>query len=81
MNREDVMKKLNEIFCRNFDDDSIVLTDETNAEDIEDWDSLEQINLVVAIENEFQMMFDIKEINELANVGEMVDLILRKENE
>ena len=81
MNREDVMKRINEIFCQNFDDDSIVLTDETNAEDIEDWDSLEQINLVVAIENEFQMMFDIKEINELANVGEMVDLILRKENE
>lgn len=79
MTREYVMKTLNEIFCKNFDDDSIVLNDETNANDIEDWDSLEQINLVVAIENEFQMMFDINEISQLANVGEMADLILSKD--
>ncbi len=79
MTREYVMKTLNEIFCKNFDDDSIVLSDETNANDIEDWDSLEQINLVVAIENEFQMMFDINEISQLANVGEMADLILSKD--
>ena len=78
MTREDVMKKLNEIFCNVFDDDSLVLNDETNAEDIEDWDSLEQINLIVAIENEFQMMFDINDINNLANVGEMADLIMSK---
>ena len=49
MTREEVMKKLNEIFCNVFDDETIVLKDETNAEDIEDWDSLEQINLIVAI--------------------------------
>ena len=78
MNREDVMKKLNEIFCTVFDDDSIVLADETNAEDIEDWDSLEQINLIVAIENEFEMMFDMSEVSDLANVGEMADLIMSK---
>ena len=79
MSREDVMKTLNEIFCNVFDDDTIVLNDSTNAEDIEDWDSLEQINLIVAIENEFQMMFDINEINNLANVGEMADLIMSKQ--
>ena len=79
MSREDVMKTLNEIFCNVFDDDTIVLSDSTNAEDIEDWDSLEQINLIVAIENEFQMMFDINEINNLANVGEMADLIMSKQ--
>ena len=79
MSREDVMKTLNEIFCNVFDDDMIVLNDSTNAEDIEDWDSLEQINLIVAIENEFQMMFDINEINNLANVGEMADLIMSKQ--
>lgn len=78
MNREDVMKRLNDIFCTVFDDDSIVLTDETNAEDIEDWDSLEQINLIVAIENEFEMMFDMSEVSDLANVGEMADLIMSK---
>ena len=83
MTREEVMKKLNEIFCNVFDDESIVLKDETNANDIEDWDSLEQINLIVAIENEFEMMFDMAEVSDLANVGEMADLIMRKfkENE
>ena len=71
MTREEVMKTLNEIFCNVFDDDTIVLTDKTNANDIEDWDSLEQINLIVNIENEFGMMFDMAEVSDLANVGEM----------
>ncbi|MBQ6334437.1 MAG: acyl carrier protein [Erysipelotrichaceae bacterium] len=78
MNREEVMKTLNEIFCNVFDDDSIVLTDETNSSDIDDWDSLEQINLIVNIENEFEMVFDMAEVSDLANVGEMADLIMRK---
>ena len=82
MDREYVYEKMNEIFRKVFDDEDIVLEDDTDSDDIEDWDSLEQINLVVAIENEFQMMFDMHEISKLANVGEMVDLILAKqENE
>ncbi len=72
---------MNEIFRTVFDDEDITLHDETNAEDIEDWDSLEQINLIVAIENEFGMMFDMSEVADLANVGEMVDLILSKDKE
>jgi len=78
MSREEVMKTLNEIFCNVFDDDSIVLRDETNSSDIDDWDSLEQINLIVNIENEFRMMFDMAEVADLANVGEMADLIMSK---
>ena len=81
MTREEVMKTLNEIFCDVFDDDSIVLTDETNSSDIDDWDSLEQINLIVNIENEFGMVFDMAEVSDLANVGEMADLIMRKAQE
>ncbi len=81
MTREEVMKTLNEIFCDVFDDDSIVLTDETNSSDIDDWDSLEQINLIVNIENEFGMVFDMAEVSDLANVGEMADLIMRKAEE
>ena len=81
MTREYVYEKMNEIFRNVFDDDSIVLDDETSADDIEDWDSLEQINLVVSIENEFEMMFDMNEIANLANVGEMVDLILSKDKD
>jgi acyl carrier protein len=80
MTREYVYQQMNRIFRNVFDDESIELQDETNAEDIEDWDSLEQINLIVAIENEFEMMFDMAEIADLANVGEMVDLILKKDS-
>lgn len=79
MTREEVMTRLNEIFCNVFDDDNLVINDSTNAEDIEDWDSLEQINLIVSIENEFGMMFEISEVSDLANVGEMADLIMSKQ--
>lgn len=78
MSREEVFEKLNEIFRNNFDDDSINLTDETSSADIEDWDSLEQINLVVVIQDKFGIHFNIDEVNSMKNVGEMVDYILRK---
>ena len=78
MTREQVFEKLNRIFRDNFDDETIVLSDETSADDIEDWDSLEQINLVVAIQDEFGLKFNIQEVNAMNNVGEMVDDILGK---
>lgn len=78
MSREEVFEKMNAIFRDNFDDEEIVLTDETSAQDIEDWDSLEQINLIVAIQNEFGIKFNIDEVNAMKNVGEMVSSILSK---
>ena len=78
MTREEVFEKLNDIFRNNFDDDSIELNDETSSADIEDWDSLEQINLVVAIQETFHVKFNIGEVNAMKNVGEMVDFILEK---
>ena len=78
MTREEVYAKLNEVFRDVFDDEDIVLSDETTAADIEDWDSLEHINLVVAMEKRFNMKFNIKEVGKLQNVGEMADLILSK---
>ncbi len=77
MNAEQVLAKFEEIFQDNFDDDSIVLTRETTAEDIEDWDSLEQINLLTAIGREFGIKFTIDDVSGLANVGDMVDLVIR----
>ena len=59
MKREDVYQKLNEIFRSVFDDDSIILNDNMTSDDIEDWDSLENINLVVAIEKDFKIHFEI----------------------
>lgn len=78
MTREEVMSKVQDIFRDVFDDDSLIIVDSTNSEDIEDWDSLEHISLVVSMEKEFDMKFDIKEVGKLANVGEMVDLIVSK---
>ena len=78
MTREEVFEKLNTVFRDNFDDDGINLTDGTSAEDIEDWDSLEQINLVVAIQDAFGIKFNIDEVNAMKNVGEMADAILAK---
>lgn len=78
MNRNDVMKELNEIFIDNFDDDSIVLSDSTTAADIEYWDSLEQINLILACEKKWQIKFELDEIAKMKNVGEMVDMIFKK---
>ena len=78
MTREQVLKELNEIFIANFDDDEIVLNDETTSADIEYWDSFEQINIILACEKKWNLKFDIEEINKMKNVGEMVDLIYRK---
>ena len=77
MNKESVMEILNRIFRDNFDDESIYLSESTTAMDIEDWDSLEQINLIVAIEKEFNIKFDIDETSFL-NVGEMIETIIKK---
>ncbi len=78
MTREELFEEINEIFRDVFDDDTLVITDSTNSEDIEDWDSLEHINLVVAMEKRFNMKFNIKEVGQLQNVGEMADLILKR---
>ena len=55
-----------------------MIVDETNAEDIEDWDSLAHVELVMSMEKEFNMKFNIKEVGKLKNVGEMADLILSR---
>ena len=78
MTRDEIMEKVQTIFRDVFDDDTLIITDSTNSSDIEDWDSLEHITLVVSMEKEFSLSFDLKEVNKLANVGEMVDLIASK---
>ena len=78
MSREEIMEKVNEIFRDVFDDESLVITDSTNSDDIEDWDSLEHISLIISMEKEFDLKFDIREVNKLENVGQMVDMIREK---
>ena len=76
MSREEVFERVTDIFRDVFDDDELDISDSTNSEDIEDWDSLEHIQLIVGMEKEFKVKFDIKTVNSLENVGQMVDLIL-----
>ena len=75
MNRAEIKNRLTEIFQDVFDDDDITLTDNTCADDIEDWDSLEHINLISAVESTFKMMFEMKEVSTMKNLGEMVSII------
>ncbi len=75
MSREEVMERLNEVFVDLFDDENIKINDNTTANDIDDWDSLEHINLIVAIEQEFNIKFNMNEVTSMKNVGEMVDII------
>lgn len=74
----DILKRLEVIFRDIFDDENIVLTNETTANDIEDWDSLAQINLIVAIRREFKINFDLEEVSKYKNVGDMVKAIKEK---
>lgn len=76
MKRQDVMRKVQDIFREIFDDDELVISEDTTANDIEDWDSFEHINLVIAMEKEFSVKFPMKKVVVLNNVGEMIDLIL-----
>ena len=76
----DILKRLEVIFRDIFDDENIVLTNETTANDIEDWDSLAQINLIVAIRREFKINFDLEEVSKYKNVGEIVKAIENKLN-
>ncbi len=78
MNKQEIKKRLNAIFCDIFDDDNIVLEDNTTADDIEDWDSLEQINILTSAEKEFGIRFSVGEIENLPDVGAMIDLIYSK---
>lgn len=76
MTREEVYRRLNEIFRDVLDDDSIELNDQTTADDVDGWDSFEHINLVVAVEEEFSFKIPMGKVVTMKNVGEMVDLIL-----
>lgn len=76
MTREEVYETLNGVFQDVFDDESIEVNEDTTSDDIEDWDSLEHINLIAAVEQEFGVKFNMGQVVSMKNVGEMVDIIL-----
>ena len=75
MNEAELFTRLNRVFRKVFDDPSITVNRATTAKDIEDWDSLEHITLIGAVEREFKMRFTMKEVSSMKNVGEMADII------
>lgn len=76
MSREEVYEKLNEVFRDVFDDESIVLNDNIRSDDIEDWDSLTNIGLLVSLESAFEIKFTLDEVQRMSNVGELADIIM-----
>ncbi len=76
MTREEANLRLNKVFQDVFDDDSISVNDNTTAEDFEDWDSFEHVNLIVGIEDEFSFKIPADKVLSMQNVGEMIDIIL-----
>ena len=78
MTREEVYERLNAVFADVFDDEELTVKDETTAADVDGWDSLMHITLIDAVEEEFDISFDMKTIVKLKNVGEMVNVILEE---
>ncbi|MFP3591693.1 acyl carrier protein [Chryseobacterium sp. SIMBA_038] len=78
MDRNEILVKLTEVFREELDNEEIVLNAETTAEDVEEWDSLSHIQLIVAVEKAFKIRFTSSEIQSWNNVGEMADSIASK---
>ena len=78
MEKTEILTKVQDIFRDLLDNESIVLSSETTADDVDGWDSLVHIQLIVAIEKYFKIKFTSREILTWKNVGEMIDCISLK---
>lgn len=78
MDRNEILKQVNIVFVDVLDDEELVLKETTQAPDVEGWDSLAHIQLVVAIEKHLKIRFTSKEIQSWKNVGEMINTIQEK---
>lgn len=78
MSKEEILTKINDILKDIFDDETLVITYDTTANDIPDWDSLNHINIISSIESEFGVDFSMEEVINFKNVGDIVCKILEK---
>jgi acyl carrier protein len=78
MEKNEIVSRLTPIFRDVFNDDSLVVTEGMTAADVPTWDSLSNINMVIAVEKSFGVKFSIKDVRSLKNVGELLELIKRK---
>jgi len=74
----ELLQRLNEIFREVFDDEDIDITPEMTANDVDGWDSLSHVNLIVAIESKFKITFSQKELLTFKNVGDLLNSIRGK---
>ncbi len=74
----ELLGKLNEIFCEVFDDDDIKIAPEMTSNDVDGWDSLSHVNLIVTIETKFNIRFSHKELLTFKNVGDLLNSIRSK---
>ena len=77
MNIGQVLNKLQEILRKVFDDENLIITDDTNYEDIEEWDSYEQMNIVAEIEKNFNVKFTIDDIMGCTCISDIVEKIIQ----
>ena len=75
---DNIYERLTQVFRDFFDDDSIVIDEDTTADDIDDWDSLSHITLMSAVEEEFGVKFTMGEVSGMENVDEMAEIIFER---
>lgn len=75
MSKEEILIKINEIFRDIFEDDTLQIARESSAKDIDEWDSLNNIQIIIAVEKKFKVRFKAGDIRAWNNVGEMIDSI------
>jgi acyl carrier protein len=78
METNEIVARLTPIFRDVFDDDALVVSEEMTAADVPTWDSLSNINMIIAVEKAFSVKFSIKDVRALKNVGELLALINKK---
>jgi acyl carrier protein len=77
----DIRERMTAVFCEVFDDDSIEIYPEMTAANVESWDSITHINLIVALEQEFKLRFNTADVASMKNVGDLECLIRQKVNQ
>ncbi len=78
MNKIEIVDKLTPIFKNVFGDNSLEITDELNADQVKNWDSLSHMLLITEVESQFAIKFKLKDLNKMRNVGDMIDIITTK---
>jgi acyl carrier protein len=78
MERKEIVSKLTLVFRSVFNDNTLILSDELTANDVDNWDSLSHMILITEIEKAFSIKFKLKDLNKMRNVGDMIEIIMSK---